>query len=384
MSQSTSQILQTCASTLDPRDQNPGSSLGISYGNKRHLACLTTSEGTSFWKSKGLVSGVKPKTCLKHRVLGVKLPFLLWWQEQLTWSPGAFVLLEMSLLSSCRLVLKVRVHREKLRGFRLFQRRKELPFWPQDNSNKKNNAQFHSGSVWPSFAASFLKGHEGVDILKVVTAIWPCAMRPFPVSLSTFMPRRAAWWNRVVMADTVLFCAPGTPPQKKLHYLPTDPRRLPCRPSGDPNCTEMWGGLCSAYFFSDVMTRLKWISFCPQWLPDPLWCRFPGIMSSMFNGWLGWGNQWWTRPPGPFQKQLLHLFQQILQKKAHCLLHSCGGFCRVQKGTGSQVLGSWNKEARAHSGLYKVREVAVAAVAHCIVRAHSALTLSVLLGMRLG
>ena len=54
-----------------------------------------------------------------------------------------------------------------------------------------------------------------------------------------------------------------------------------------------------------------------------------------------------------------------------------------RKGTGSQVLGSWNKEVRADSSLYRVQE-AVAAVGNCLVRPHSALTLSVLLGMRFG
>ena len=45
---------------------------------------------------------------------------------------------------------------------------------------------------------------------------------------------------------------------------------------------------------------------------------------------------------------------------------------------GSQVLGSWNKEARTNSSLYRVREAAVAAAQS----GHScALTLSVLLGM---
>ena len=58
--------------------------------------------------------------------------------------------------------------------------------------------------------------------------------------------------------------------------------------------------------------------------------------------------------------------------------------CRVRKETGSQVLGSWKKEARADRGLYKVREAAVAAVGDCVVRALSAHTLSVLLGMQLG
>ncbi len=52
--------------------------------------------------------------------------------------------------------------------------------------------------------------------------------------------------------------------------------------------------------------------------------------------------------------------------------------------TGSQVLGSWNKEARADSCFYRVREAAVAAVYNCLVRAWSALIRSVLLGMCLG
>ncbi len=30
--------------------------------------------------------------------------------------------------------------------------------------------------------------------------------------------------------------------------------------------------------------------------------------------------------------------------------------CRVRKETGSQVIGSWNKEARANSSFYRVRE----------------------------
>ncbi len=56
-------------------------------------------------------------------------------------------------------------------------------------------------------------------------------------------------------------------------------------------------------------------------------------------------------------------------------------FCRVLKETGSLVLGSWNQEARADSGFYRVWEAAVTAVADCILRAH---TLSVLWGMHLG
>ncbi len=61
--------------------------------------------------------------------------------------------------------------------------------------------------------------------------------------------------------------------------------------------------------------------------------------------------------------------------------------CRVRKEMGSQVLGSWNKEARADSGLYRVRGAAVVAVCNClvwVVRVCSALTPSVLLGMCLG
>ncbi len=37
--------------------------------------------------------------------------------------------------------------------------------------------------------------------------------------------------------------------------------------------------------------------------------------------------------------------------------------CRVQKGTGSQVLGSWNEEARVDSSFYRVWEAAVVTVA---------------------
>ncbi len=59
-------------------------------------------------------------------------------------------------------------------------------------------------------------------------------------------------------------------------------------------------------------------------------------------------------------------------------------WCRVRKETGSQVLASWNKEAKADSSLYGVKEAAVAAVCNCLVRACSTLTLSVLLGMCLG
>ncbi len=58
--------------------------------------------------------------------------------------------------------------------------------------------------------------------------------------------------------------------------------------------------------------------------------------------------------------------------------------CRVRKETRSQVLGSWNKEARANSSFYRVWEAAVAAMSNCIVRACSALTLSVLLGVCFG
>ncbi len=53
-------------------------------------------------------------------------------------------------------------------------------------------------------------------------------------------------------------------------------------------------------------------------------------------------------------------------------------------GTGSQVLGSWNKEVRADSSFYRVWEAVVAAVVNCIVRACSALTLSMCWGMPLG
>ena len=58
--------------------------------------------------------------------------------------------------------------------------------------------------------------------------------------------------------------------------------------------------------------------------------------------------------------------------------------CLVQKGTGSQVLGSWNEKVRADSSFYRVWEAPVAAVANCVVRAHSALTPSVLWGMCFG
>ena len=54
------------------------------------------------------------------------------------------------------------------------------------------------------------------------------------------------------------------------------------------------------------------------------------------------------------------------------------------EGNGKPGLGSWNKEARADSGLYRVREAAVAADCNCTVRARCAPPLSVLLGMRLG
>ncbi len=56
-------------------------------------------------------------------------------------------------------------------------------------------------------------------------------------------------------------------------------------------------------------------------------------------------------------------------------------YCRVQKEMGSQVLGSWNNEARVDSGLYRVREAAVAAVYNCMVRAPNALSPSVLWGL---
>ncbi len=53
----------------------------------------------------------------------------------------------------------------------------------------------------------------------------------------------------------------------------------------------------------------------------------------------------------------------------------------VQKGTGSQVLGSWNKAARVNSCFYRILEAAVVAMTNCVVRACSALTPSVVLGM---
>ena len=43
-------------------------------------------------------------------------------------------------------------------------------------------------------------------------------------------------------------------------------------------------------------------------------------------------------------------------------LLTCCSSCGVRKGTGSHVLGSWNKEVRGNSGLYRVREAAAAAV----------------------
>ena len=43
--------------------------------------------------------------------------------------------------------------------------------------------------------------------------------------------------------------------------------------------------------------------------------------------------------------------------------------CRVLKETGSHILGSWNKEARADSSLYRVRVAAVVAVCNCIIKA---------------
>ena len=52
----------------------------------------------------------------------------------------------------------------------------------------------------------------------------------------------------------------------------------------------------------------------------------------------------------------------------------------VRKGTGSQVLGSWNEEVRADSGLYRVKEAAVVAVCNCVVRVCSALFPSSTLG----
>ncbi len=45
---------------------------------------------------------------------------------------------------------------------------------------------------------------------------------------------------------------------------------------------------------------------------------------------------------------------------------------RVRKEMGSQVLGSWNKEARADSSLYRVRGAAVVAAANCVARVPSA------------
>ncbi len=52
--------------------------------------------------------------------------------------------------------------------------------------------------------------------------------------------------------------------------------------------------------------------------------------------------------------------------------------CQVRKGTGSQVLGSWNQEVRADSSFYRVWEATLIAVANCPQRVPSALTLSIL------
>ncbi len=56
--------------------------------------------------------------------------------------------------------------------------------------------------------------------------------------------------------------------------------------------------------------------------------------------------------------------------------------CRVRKETGSQVLGFGNKEWRVDSGSYRVREAAGTTLQNCVVRAGSALTLSVLSWVR--
>ncbi len=70
--------------------------------------------------------------------------------------------------------------------------------------------------------------------------------------------------------------------------------------------------------------------------------------------------------------------------------------CRVRQETRSQVLGSWNKKARANSSLNRVKEAAVVAVLTVrnkrrspyfsvpLIRASSPLALSVLLGVCLG
>ena len=80
---------------------------------------------------------------------------------------------------------------------------------------------------------------------------------------------------------------------------------------------------------------------------------------------------------------LLFLYQGALS--AFCLATADWDamFLSSSEGNGKPGLGSWNEE-RTDSSLYPVRGAAVTGVHNCIVRAHSALTLSVLLGMRLG
>ena len=53
----------------------------------------------------------------------------------------------------------------------------------------------------------------------------------------------------------------------------------------------------------------------------------------------------------------------------------------TSEGNGKPGLGSWNKEVRVNSHLYRVREIVVAAVCNWVARAPSALTLFVLMGM---
>ena len=56
------------------------------------------------------------------------------------------------------------------------------------------------------------------------------------------------------------------------------------------------------------------------------------------------------------------------------------------EGNGKPGLGSWNgiRRREPDNSLYRVWEAAIAAVYNCLVRAHSTLTLPVLLGMWLG
>ncbi len=101
------------------------------------------------------------------------------------------------------------------------------------------------------------------------------------------------------------------------------------------------------------------------------------------------------QPAAPDVGRLPHALQappaaQIRKRLQHasrsgfvcCLLKSLKlkNFCFVRRGGVNNLLsslernrkpglGSWNKEVRAHSGLYRVREVAVAVVCNCVVRA---------------